>query len=69
MSQIFKYSQLLLLICIAGCADSNPPQKITLWHQMLIGERVVLDEAGDEVKLLPNLLGALAVYRFDKWSA
>ncbi len=37
-------------------------------HGMRIRERVVLDEAGAEVKLLPNLLGALAVYRFDKWS-
>jgi len=37
-------------------------------HGMRILERVVLDEAGAEVKLLPNLLGALAVYRFDKWS-
>lgn len=38
-------------------------------HSMRIRERVVLDEAGDEVKLLPNLLGALAVYRFDKSDA
>ena len=38
-------------------------------HGMRVRQRVVLDEAGDEVKLLPNLLGALAVYRFDKWSA
>lgn len=35
-------------------------------HGMRIRERVVLNESGDEVKLLPNLLGALAVYRFDK---
>ncbi|NIO40903.1 MAG: methionine biosynthesis protein MetW [Burkholderiales bacterium] len=38
-------------------------------HGMRIRQRVVLDEAGDEVKVLPNLLGALAVYRFDKSSA
>ncbi len=38
-------------------------------HGMRVRQRVVLDEAGDEVKLLPNLLGALVVYRFDKWSA
>ena len=37
-------------------------------HGMRIRERIVLDEAGDEVKLFPNLLGALAVYRFDKYS-
>jgi methionine biosynthesis protein MetW len=37
-------------------------------HSMRIRERVVLDEAGKEVRMLPNLLGALAVYRFDKWS-
>lgn len=37
-------------------------------HGMRIRERAVLDEAGKEVKLMPNLLGALAVYRFDKWS-
>jgi len=36
---------------------------------MRIRERVVLNEAGDEVKFLPNLLGALAVYRFDKSDA
>ena len=35
-------------------------------HGMRIRERVVLNETGDDVKLLPNLLGALAVYRFDK---
>jgi len=38
-------------------------------HGMRIRERVVLNETGDEVKLLPNLLGALAVYRFDKRDA
>lgn len=37
-------------------------------HGMRILERVVLDESGDQVKALPNLLGALAVYRFHKWS-
>ena len=35
-------------------------------HGMRIRERVVLNETGNDVKLLPNLLGALAVYRFDK---
>ncbi|UCD69307.1 MAG: methionine biosynthesis protein MetW [Betaproteobacteria bacterium] len=38
-------------------------------HGMRVRERVVLNEAGDEIRILPNLLGALAVYRFDKWSA
>ncbi len=38
-------------------------------HGMRIRERVVLNESGDEVKLFPNLLGALAVYRFDKSDA
>jgi len=38
-------------------------------HGMRIRERVVLNEQGDDVKLLPNLLGALAVYRFDKRDA
>ncbi|MGD8788353.1 MAG: methionine biosynthesis protein MetW [Burkholderiales bacterium] len=37
-------------------------------HGMRIRERVVLNEAGKEVKLMPNLFGALAVYRFDKSS-
>jgi len=37
-------------------------------HGMRIRERIVLDEAGDQVRFMPNLLGALAVYRFDKWS-
>lgn len=37
-------------------------------HGMRIRERIVLNEAGEQVKVLPNLLGALAVYRFDKWS-
>ncbi len=37
-------------------------------HGVRIRERIVLDEAGDQVRFLPNLLGALAVYRFDKWS-
>ena len=37
-------------------------------HGMRILERIVLNEAGEPVKLLPNLMGALAVYRFDKWS-
>ncbi len=35
-------------------------------HGVRIRERVVLDEVGKEVKLMPNLLGAVAVYRFDK---
>lgn len=38
-------------------------------HGMRIRERVVLSESGEEVKFLPNLLGALAVYRFDKSDA
>jgi len=37
-------------------------------HGVRIRERIVLDEAGEQVRFLPNLLGALAVYRFDKWS-
>jgi methionine biosynthesis protein MetW len=37
-------------------------------HGVRIRERIVLNEAGEQVRLLPNLLGALAVYRFDKWS-
>ena len=37
-------------------------------HGMRIRERIVLDEAGEQVRFMPNLLGALAVYRFDKWS-
>ena len=35
-------------------------------HGMRVCERVVLDEAGNQVNVLPNLLGAVAVYRFDK---
>jgi methionine biosynthesis protein MetW len=38
-------------------------------HGMRIRERVVLNEAGQEVKYLPNLLGALAVYRFDNFGS
>jgi methionine biosynthesis protein MetW len=34
-------------------------------HAVRIRERVVLDERGGEVRLMPNVLGALAVYRFD----
>lgn len=34
-------------------------------HAVRIRERVVLSEDGGEVHLLPNLLGAIAVYRFD----
>jgi methionine biosynthesis protein MetW len=39
----------------AFCAD----------HRLRILERVVMDEAGDDIRQLPNLLGALAVYRLD----
>lgn len=34
-------------------------------HGMRILERIVMDERGEAARLLPNLLGALAVYRLD----
>lgn len=34
-------------------------------HGVRIRERVVLSQEGGEVRLLPNVLGAIAVYRFD----
>ncbi|HXV06928.1 MAG TPA: methionine biosynthesis protein MetW [Burkholderiales bacterium] len=42
----------------AFCAD----------HGIRILERVVMDEAGHDIRRLPNLLGALAVYRLDAGS-
>lgn len=33
-----------LIACILGCADSTEPTKVTMWHQMMVGERVVLGE-------------------------
>ena len=31
-------------VVLASCHRSDPRTKVTLWHQMLVGERVVLDE-------------------------
>ena len=38
-------------------------------HSVRILERVVLAEYGLEVRFAPNLLGAIAVYRFDNFAA
>ena len=38
----------LLLSALSGCGESTGTQTITLWHQMVVGERVVLQELIDE---------------------
>ncbi len=44
MSRSLQCSLILTLACMLGCADSAAPTKVTLWHQMVVSERVVLDE-------------------------
>ena len=39
-----KLSLLLLLVLFMGCSESDQRTKVTLWHQMLVGERIVLAE-------------------------
>ena len=48
MSRLFTCILLGLLAISVGCSDRDAPQKITMWHQMLVGERVVLQELIDE---------------------
>ena len=35
---------LLTIAAFTGCSESDPRTKVTLWHQMTVGERVVLDD-------------------------
>ncbi len=35
---------LTILLCVVGCAANSDKQVVTMWHQMTVGERKVLDE-------------------------
>jgi arabinogalactan oligomer/maltooligosaccharide transport system permease protein len=47
-SHCFLFLLLACILACAGCVDSAAPTKITLWHQMVVNERVVLDEMIDQ---------------------
>ncbi len=60
---VWVYLIPLVLCCVSGCGKGDKKTIVTMWHQMVPGERVILHEAIDRFEALHPEIEIRALYK------